>query len=128
MKTKTLSTVGLACAFALGACSSGNSVESFCDVVADVEANDPTIGLEPGSPEFFEASASVFTDLENAAPDEIRDDVAAMGEVFDAMVEEISSGDEPDLERIFSELEAVEAQSENLDNFIEENCELAIDE
>ncbi len=115
--------VALACAASfLSACGGGNEIESFCAAMLDLDENDPTEGLEEGSPEFFEATVGAFDDIASKAPDDIRDDVETMG----AAMEQLSTlADDPEgnAEEALALLEEAGPAGQRVDTYVETNCE-----
>lgn len=92
---------------ALTACGGGDA-QAFCDIGAE---------SDPG--EFMDDPAAMedaMQEMRDNAPDEISDDVNTVLDAFDEMQEDPSAMESMDLEEM-------EAASDRVDTWIQENCE-----
>lgn len=131
--TKTLlatSTVAIVLAGALTGCSSGGSVEAFCEdgkALSDGSAFDELDNSDP------EAAKSAFADLVDQvkdidAPDDIKGDWDTLVSAFEGLNDGFQDTDASDpeaLAAVFEDFntEEVQTASDNVSAYTDENCE-----
>ncbi len=118
------SALGFGAMLTLAGCGGESDVEAFCGIMLDLEENDPTDGLEEGTPEWFEATTSSVQEAVDAAPDEIKDDFEDFQAAFEQM-SELAEGDPADIDlgEMQEILTGVTENGERIDDFVEANCE-----
>ncbi len=90
----------------------------------DLDDNDPTEGMEEGSPEFFDASIDAMEEVRDAAPDEIKGDVESMLAGFEELSEvDPANLEEADFAELQERLTELGESADRVETFIDTNCE-----
>lgn len=109
-------------AVSIAACGGGDSsAEAFCGMESRFEDLDPDFSTEEGMAE----AAEVLQELEDAAPAEIKDDVAVVRTFFTDLGPSLSDPEklaELDMEELEEMSAQMDSAGANIEAFIDENC------
>lgn len=131
----TLTLVAAACGDS-DSSSSGGSVENFCDLAIELEANDPfgdDVGFDSFNADFFDRIDDVFGRISSAAPSAIKADTETMRSGFRDFADLLDEYDynlfDPELGTAIEGLDTVEldAASERVNTYVEDECGIDLD-